>query len=89
MAQDVVRAGGLLHPPGLQFSELIGASNGLFDTPLLIGVDHKEVISANLLANDATAAQIVALASETSEAKNINEEIGAKVSAARGATANT
>ena len=59
VAEDVVRAGGLFHPPRVHFGEGAGALDGFKHTPLLVGIDHQLAGRANLLANDAGAAEIV------------------------------
>src|ERR1700679_1956233 len=58
MAEDVVWAGGLLHPVGLEFGELVGSFDGFKDSPLLVGVDHELVGPADLVADDVAAAEI-------------------------------
>ena len=58
VAEDVVGAGGLFHPPGLEFGELAGAVDGFEDAPLLVGVDHELVGPADLFADDVAAAEI-------------------------------
>ena len=59
VAEDVVGAGGLFHPPGLKGAQRAGASNGLVDAPLLVGVQHEPVVRADLFAHDAAAAEVV------------------------------
>src|SRR5258707_15122476 len=59
VTEDVVRAGRLFHPPGLQLGELAGAGDGFGDSPLLIGVDHHAVVGADGGAHDATPAYVV------------------------------
>jgi hypothetical protein len=59
VAEDVVGAGGLFHPPGFEFGELTGALDGFEDAPLLVGVDHELVGPADLFADDVAAAEVV------------------------------
>src|ERR1700751_2433815 len=59
VTQNVVRIRRFFHPPWLQLSQLIRTSNCLFNSPLLIGIDHHEVVSTNLFTNDAATAQII------------------------------
>ncbi len=59
VAEDVVGAGGLFHPPGLEFGELAGAVDSFENSPLLVGVDHELVGPADLFTNDLAAVEIV------------------------------
>jgi hypothetical protein len=59
VAEDVVGACRFFHPPGVQFGESVGAGDGFEDAPLLVGVNHEAVVWADLLTNDAAAAEVV------------------------------
>ncbi len=59
VAEDVVRAGGLFHPPDIYGGELAGALDRFDDSPLLVGVDHHAVFGADFFADDAGAAKVV------------------------------
>ena len=58
VAQDVVGAGGLFHPPRIEGLERLGAGDGDVDIPALVGVDHQLVGPADLFADDHAAAQV-------------------------------
>ena len=58
VAEDVVGAGGLFHPPGVDGREGAGAGDGFDDAPFLVGVDHEFVGPADLFADDVAAAEV-------------------------------
>src|ERR1700694_4121901 len=59
VAENVVGAGGLLHPPGVDGAELASAGDGFFDSPLLVGVDHEFVAPADLFTDNVAAAKVL------------------------------
>ncbi len=59
MAQNVVRTGGLFHPPRIEFCEFARAIDRFLDAPALIGVHHELVGAADFIANEGGATQIV------------------------------
>src|SRR5579883_2992644 len=40
VAENVIRAGWLFHPPGVDFSQSASALDGFADVPLLVGIHH-------------------------------------------------
>ncbi len=59
MAEDVVGAGWLFHPPGLQLGKLADALDCLLNAPLLVGIHHQLVVPADFFAHEAAAANVV------------------------------
>ncbi len=59
VAEDVVRAGRLFHPPGVERLELADPQDGFFDIPFLIGVHHEKAGVADLRAEDMRPAPVV------------------------------
>src|SRR6266567_831772 len=59
MAENVIRAGRLLHPPQVQLGQLPCTGNSLLDAPPLVGIDHQLVGPPNLFAHQPAAPQIV------------------------------
>ena len=59
VAEDVVGAGGLFHPPWIELLKLAGAEDGFFDVPLLVGVHHELVGGADFFTDEAGAALVV------------------------------
>ena len=57
--QNVVGAGWLLHPPGLQFGKFAGALDRFVNAPLLVRIHHQLVGPANLFSYQAAAANVV------------------------------
>ena len=60
VAEDVVGAGGLFHPPGVERGlSCAGAVDGFEDAPALVGVDHELVVPADFAADEEAAAEVV------------------------------
>ena len=59
VAEDVVRAGGLLDPERVELGQAGHAGDGLGHAPDLVGIDHQEAVGADDLAHDAAAAHVV------------------------------
>jgi len=59
VAEDVVGAGGLFHPPWIELLKLASAEDGFFDVPLLVGVHHELVGGADFFADEAGAALVI------------------------------
>src|SRR5690606_708996 len=52
VAEDVIRAGGLLDPPGVEAGQLAHPGDRLIDVPGLVGIDHQLPVGPDLLANE-------------------------------------
>jgi para-nitrobenzyl esterase len=59
VAEDVVGAGGLLHPPRVELLELANAENRVVDVPFLVGVHHEAAVGADFGADQSSAAEVI------------------------------
>ena len=59
VSENIVRTGGLFHPPGINFSKLLRALDGFIHVPFLIGIHHQLVGGSNFFTNQACPTQIV------------------------------
>lgn len=59
VTEDVVGAGWLFHPPGIDLGKGAGAVDGFLDVPLLVSVHHELVFRADFGAHEAGATEVV------------------------------
>ncbi len=59
MSKNVVRAGGLFNPEGVEGRQVLHCSNRFVHLPHLICVEHQGVLLPDLFAHDTGTAQIV------------------------------
>src|SRR6266849_69924 len=59
VAENVVGAGGLFDPPGVEAGEALHVGDGLADVPALVSVHHESTVRADFLANNRGAADVI------------------------------
>src|SRR5207302_10980384 len=59
MSKNIVRAGGLFNPEGVEGRQVLHSADSLVHLPYLISVEHQDALWSDLFAHDARTAQIV------------------------------
>src|SRR6266699_635835 len=59
MSKNIVRAGRLFNPEGVESRQVLHCSNSLVHLPYLICIEHQDALRPDLFAHDACTAQIV------------------------------